>query len=707
LAVTRDHYLVVGNVTQPGLFLFDLHAGGEPLLLLFPEGAAFEPFDLAAAPDGGVWVLDRVNRRYWGLDRSFRLRNEPGPPQALDARGDFAFPSCDGEPAFERPHPLSLRGFPLPGLQDPVSIEALPDGSVLILDHAGPGPSALYHHRRGNREAGPLPLEDDNIEVEVLDDARTSRGLSLCAYDMAYNPQTSTLYVVECDGKQAFAVRLDLAAGSLTMQTDYLPLHSFGGRALMAACCCGGETGVFYDVTGRDPANDGAVRWVGLHALDRPRYETPASLYTPPLDGKDRDCVWHRLFLDACLPPGTAVAVWTRAHNDRRLLPDVPFTAEPPLYLRGAGAEVPFYDPFPDRDPRPPEMGTWELLFQQAHGRYLQVRLDLSGPGRATPALRALRAYYPRFSYPRRYLPAAYLDDAESADFLERLLANPEGFFSEIEGKMALARALFDARSAPPDVLDWLAGWVGLVLDPLWARLQEVRQTAAAPAGAPPADRRRLFIRFARKLYERRGTVEGIQFAMHLLLDPCLETTLGVLAAAALRPNEKLRRTLADLGLPYPTPTTGAAGLEDLLYDYVLSPKRPSKVRLVEAFQTRGGRAAAAGDPTGGTAADAAHRFAVLVPENLSDAEAAMVDRVVGLEKPAHTAYDVRRYWDYYRVGEARLGTDTVLGEEARFVALTVGRDALAQGYLSAASPRNVRGRVISDRDRLGALPPL
>ena len=53
------------------------------------------------------------------------------------------------------------------------------------------------------------------------------------------------------------------------------------------------------------------------------------------------------------------------------------------------------------------------------------------------------------------------------------------------------------------------------------------------------------------------------------------------------------------------------------------------------------------------------------------------------VERPAHTSYDIRPYWAACRVGEARVGLDTVVGEGSRFVAVVLGRDRLATGYLS------------------------
>src|SRR6185369_2347571 len=390
------------------------------------------------------------------------------------------------------------------------------DGSVLILDRldpASPDPvSRLLRYRFGTQQSPALRLTD---EIEVVTDGgeKVNRRLDVVAHDIAF--ANNRLYAVESEGNQTIVFELDPQnwPTQLRMSKEFLPMYYFGSRALVSF-----RSNVFYDVVGGETTSDARVSWVQLQVVEQPQFDREGLLYTPALDGRDRDCVWHRIFIDGCIPPETSVQVWTRAHNDPDLLESVAFRREPDIYLRGAGAELPFYNPFSDKEVVPDRTGTWEVLFQQAHGRYLQLKLVVSGNGRTTPHLRALRIYFPRFSYPKNYLPDVYLDDPESASFLERMLANQEGFFTDIEGKINDVSMLFDARTATPETLDWLASWLGVMLDPLWAQIQRQRglDECTEARGEKIADRRRLLIRFTRKLYERRGTPSGILFALHL-----------------------------------------------------------------------------------------------------------------------------------------------------------------------------------------------
>src|SRR5262249_47422292 len=148
------------------------------------------------------------------------------------------------------------------------------------------------------------------------------------------------------------------------------------------------------------------------------------------------------------------------------------------------------------------------------------------------------------------------------------------------------------------------------------------------------------------------------------------------------------------LNLPTPTPVMNDEQLEDILYALLLSPTRPSKVRLVERFMTRGGRQMVEGDTRQAAAPGTVeHCFSVLVPDQLSPAEEAMVQRIVELEKPAHTFFDVGRYYDAFRIGETRLGLDTLLGQSSRFVPMVLDRNYLSEGYLAAAPPMDASDR--------------
>jgi hypothetical protein len=103
-----------------------------------------------------------------------------------------------------------------------------------------------------------------------------------------------------------------------------------------------------------------------------------------------------------------------------------------------------------------------------------------------------------------------------------------------------------------------------------------------------------------------------------------------------------------------------------------------------------------------------AHRFTILVPTGAKrDAESLnqrleLVQRIVELEKPIHTSFEVKPYWDLFRVGEVRLGIDTLLDVGSRFVALMLGQSYLGESHLAPEHPWNVTDRIVTGRDTPG-----
>src|SRR6185437_5128538 len=99
--------------------------------------------------------------------------------------------------------------------------------------------------------------------------------------------------------------------------------------------------------------------------------------------------------------------------------------------------------------------------------------------------------------------------DPVSADFTDRFLGIFDRGFRSVEGQIDRQADLFDPRSAPavpkgpgaPDMLSWLAGWIGVVFDRAW-----------------PVAKRRRYLMQAAKLYPCRGTLPGLRSALILWL---------------------------------------------------------------------------------------------------------------------------------------------------------------------------------------------
>jgi phage tail-like protein len=87
-------------------------------------------------------------------------------------------------------------------------------------------------------------------------------------------------------------------------------------------------------------------------------------------------------------------------------------------------------------------------------------------------------------------LPAVLQEDA----FVGRFTAGLDDVLSPVFSILDCLDAYVDPAVCPADYLDWLAGWVGLVLDENW-----------------PVDRRRTLTSRAVGLYRTRGTAEALR----------------------------------------------------------------------------------------------------------------------------------------------------------------------------------------------------
>jgi phage tail-like protein len=87
-------------------------------------------------------------------------------------------------------------------------------------------------------------------------------------------------------------------------------------------------------------------------------------------------------------------------------------------------------------------------------------------------------------------LPAVYQEDP----FAMRFTAGFDDVLAPVIATLDCLEAYIDPWLTPEDFLDWLAGWVGMVLDETW-----------------PLDRRRAVTEHAVELFRKRGTPAGLR----------------------------------------------------------------------------------------------------------------------------------------------------------------------------------------------------
>ncbi|MCP2163327.1 phage tail protein [Goodfellowiella coeruleoviolacea] len=352
----------------------------------------------------------------------------------------------------------------------------------------------------------------------------------------------------------------------------------------------------------RENSADGPVTtcytWQGAprpEAPPAPVCHVPAGSYrTRLIDSGVSRCRWHRVRVDADVPPGTAVAVDLVVSEDEHYA-DSDWQSAPP--------------------------GVTDFLVDQPPGRFLTLRLRLSGDGTATPLVRRIRLDFPRTTS-ADLLPPAFRQDPAADDFTERFLSLFDATLAELDRVIERYPALLDPAGVPDRVLPWLAGLLGLSFEAGWDAPTRRALLAAAPA-----------------LYRRRGTPWALREAVRIVFGatPVLDEL------AADRRWAQVRASGAGSG-----PGLGAVRLFG---------------RSASRFRVGGSALGAAplrafGDPDSDPLTAHAHRFRVLLPAGSADEDA--LRRLVGRQAPAHTVGAVRLGGRGFVVGaQSTVGVDT------------------------------------------------
>ena len=762
LAVTANGYLVAWwqGPDGQGAERFDLVAGGAPERFRPAEGLPGQVADLAARGPGGLWALLEGGGGLVALDAELRPCASAAPAFAVDP-----FQPDDPEvPRRQHPQPWQGNALALPGgltarqlllgwNEVPLVLAAKPNGIVVVLavDLAAATFQAPINAGQAWHMAASAPANGAHQSVFLVDPVGNQARELLLHRDPAG------------------------AVTSLGLQTTTYPLRRCGGRALglLAGRVC-------YD-SGPEP------RFVPIIERVHRAFATSCTFETQIYDSRTAQCQWDRIRIDACIPAGTAVTIEARVGEEKADLlasGEPGWVRQPAPYLNGDKGELPGKRAIAQLGTDPAHRkGCWDLLLQGQRGRYCQLRITLSGDGRTTPRLRALRLWYPRFSYSERFLPALYREDPTGADLIERFLANIEGINTGIEDRIAAAQAWLDPRTVPEGFLDWLSSWLDLMLDPAWN-----------------ADRKRLFLGNAVRFFGWRGTVPGLELALRVAFEAELDADAFALGGPRCTcpgqvrvvenfmtrlPARRFERTAAQTGPATgqrpaqwspaegsqglwhryadaggaagtgPFPLWPPAGAQDAAWSataaaafgfipaagaderaawqaqlaaeslpaaelprdqvpagtlgtawaqFVVLP-RFARQRWHDFLQRRYARVERLNQawlsgwnslgeipipaelPVSGTAlADwlafegevlprsrSAHRFSVLLPlRTVSEGGPVLADRmafarrIIEVEKPAHSEFDVRFYWAMNRVGEARLGQDSELGAGSR-----------------------------------------
>ncbi len=636
-----------------------------------PSVRDFTPWRMSADPKGGVWVLDRDNKKVARLSGM--------PLHKLSHRSTIPTRPRHCEENTNLPRLFVLDRLLWPDNEHPVAITCNQASEVAILCWVDDEDACLRCITRKLK----------------LSDAMQLAG-SVHPYSMQWINNSRIALLIAGIDKEAPVYRVDSRQGANWPVGELYPLKKdFDHGPFLHG----------FDQPPHYPTVSGSR---ALHRLSFPFYGRDGQgINNPvraPLDGGEANRLWHRLYLEAVIPKGCGIKVWLAATDKVMAFTDIlsehwyehrfgklfeqPIRANIPVAVwESIPSELPHHNGLLPCVIEKDRSGLFSVLIQRSSrrvrslkGRYLHVHVELSGQGRDTPEIFALRAYGARFSYIDEYLPQLYqestfepeadeLGAATQADFYTRFVTNFEGVLTNIEDRIAQAHLLTEPAMVPVASLPWLGSWIG----------HEVNQSL-------PEAVQRQFLQSAPDLYRWHGSLRGLKLALEI-------ATEGAVSGGEIVVLEdfRLRRTFAsiigaDLVDEDDPLTTGASVSGNSFVGDTLFIGDENNKEFLALFS-----ADLEVDTSEQYAIDLlferlAHRITILVHEEVEPQDLGLIKRITALETPAHVGYRVLSASNRFLVGMAALvGVDTYLANKipprsARVGKTTLGKNDFIKG---------------------------
>jgi phage tail-like protein len=412
------------------------------------------------------------------------------------------------------------------------------------------------------------------------------------------------------------------------------------------------------------------------------------------IDSGTSQCVWHRMFLEAIVPPRCGAVIWLTASDsitdladpanqwyphilgaaDTSGIPAAMRPSTPTAVWQSIPTEVAFAPTLLHAESVENTQGLWMVLVQRANkavrnlsGRFLGVRIQLNGDGRNSPQIAGMRVYGPRFSYVQKYLPEIYHEakfppaaDADGGstrrDFFERFVDLFESQFTRIEDRIANAYLLMRPESTPPTSLDWLGSWIGI-----------------RPSNYPQ-NRQRARLEATPTLYQWRGTAKGVTQALDVATDgACSRGAIIVIEDFRLR---HIFATIlgADLSIQTNPLLPGYSGSSNSIVGDTLFLGDPHMQAELQALYETDLDIPGSAQAVQRFYDQLAYRMTVFVHNQVENVNLKMVQRIVEAEKPAHVQAFVKVATQPFMIGLASLvGVNSYLGPDPPRNPVTVG----------------------------------